>query len=68
LKALYYEVNKTKRDSRILRFLGFKTTGGQDQYPNPMFSVTHLFEPSNATYSSDSLEKPAIAQGVLLQT
>ena len=63
---LLKEVRRTKIDSKMHRFLGFKSTGGQDQFPHPLFSVTHLFEPSNNSYSSEALSEPAIAQGVFL--
>mmetsp|Transcript_35433 Transcript_35433/g.46648 ORF Transcript_35433/g.46648 Transcript_35433/m.46648 type:complete len:127 (-) Transcript_35433:56-436(-) len=64
--TLLREVRKAKKESRMLRFLGFKTTGGQDMFPHQVFSVTHLFEPGTGAYSSEALHQPALAQGVFL--
>lgn len=37
-----------------------------DMYPNPMFSISHLFEPTSSTYSSQALSEPVIAQGIFI--
>ena len=54
LFKLFRRVNNDN-DSRVLRFLGFKTDIGIDEYPAGDFSVSNLFEPSIDPYSSDSI-------------
>lgn len=40
---------------------------GMDMYPDPMFSIAHLFVPSNNGYSSVAIDGgAAIAQGVFI--
>ena len=50
----------------MMRFLGFKTTGGQDMYPRQDYSITHAFEPSRLIYSSDVVDGAVVIQGVFL--
>lgn len=65
---LITEVESRRRNSRILRFIGFKTTMGVDMYPEPVYSMAHTFEPSLQSYSSDifSNDIPTIVQGAFI--
>jgi len=63
---LLQQVRRKAKTSRIMRFFGFKTTMGMDAFPNSMFSLGHLFEPSGEAYSSVALTGPALVQGVLI--
>ena len=66
LELLYIQVRDSHRKHQLLRFQGFKTTMGMDQYPNPYFSITNLFEPTSDSYSSTAIDGPCIAQGIFL--
>ena len=67
LFSLLREYKKIGRNSRVLRFFGFKSSMGQAQFPSPTFSITHLFEPSAEQFSSDPIKGGIMmAQGVFL--
>ena len=50
-----------------MRFQAFKSSMGHAQFPAPMFSMTHLFEPSTEHFSSNTIKGGLMmAQGVFL--
>ena len=51
---------------RMVRFFGFKTNAGFDEYPRPRFGFHNLFNAGEDSYSSEAVDGPALVQGVYI--
>ena len=50
----------------MIRFFGFKTNAGVDEYPHPRFGFHNLFNAGEDSYSSAQEGGHALVQGVYI--